>query len=171
MNYPFKSFTSLVYISFLIQKGGIHLCRDNSWCVTKQYSTEKTGSHLHLSVRRLSVIYSVKCSHSNLMFGKLSHHIFKPEHTGSKQIYTFNCAHAALSALMDFYFQGPTGLRAAWCKDDWFPSRTFECKSFPSCRYAQWFKDMTWGTLTVWRSTESSPHQQTHFIYKHLHFN
>ncbi len=90
MNYPFKSLKSLVCIWFLIQNGVIHLCCDNSWCVTKTiFYRKNTGSHLHLSVRQLSIIYPVRCSHSNLVVGKLSHHIFKPEHTGSKQIHTF----------------------------------------------------------------------------------
>ncbi len=154
MNYPFKSFTSLVYISFLIQKGGIHLCRDNSWCVTKQYSTEKTLEVICISQWDDYLSYILSSALTRTSCSGNCHTTFSNLSTQGRSRYTpSHCAHAALSTLMDFYFQGPTGLRAAWCKDDWFPS----------CRYAQWFKDMTWGTLTVWRSTESSPHQQTTF--------
>ncbi len=53
----------------------------------------------------LSYILS-RCFHSNLMFGKLSHHIFKPEHIGSKHIYTFTLHTCSSQRINGFLLSG-----------------------------------------------------------------
>jgi len=120
----------------------IHSCRENNFLQENMEAHRKQSATQSESV--IPHIFHLMLSEEPRGWdGKLSHHTFKPELTEPKRSHNLQSSSHnrtftqwSPQHVMDLYFQGPTGLSSARGRDEWFPSSTFNCKNFPSCKYA-----------------------------------